>query len=114
MSVPYVLITETTEISLMPRTSRGIASKTPVKRGSRPASGKEVAKKAANLLVGCHVIPREAKTDVARALEAMVNGVSLALRVGRLVHIEIVFSSRGKIKLSTFVIGPAIRSRSLG
>jgi hypothetical protein len=86
----------------MPMTtvSRRTASKAQAKCGSRPATGKEIAQKAAGLLTGSRLLPRQAQPGAARALEAMVRGVKISLREAASVRVEVVFTPRGKIMVS--------------
>src|SRR5689334_4071413 len=86
----------------MPRTSRRTASKTRVE-GSPPDDDKDMILKAASLLIGSRRISHQATIDAARALKALVEGVDISQREGRLVRIEIVFTGRGKIKLGPFL-----------
>jgi hypothetical protein len=80
----------------MPTVSRKTASKLQAK-GNWKANGKEIVQKAAGLLTGSHLLPRQAKAGVARALEAMIRGVDISLRDSSSTRIEIVFTPHGEI-----------------
>jgi hypothetical protein len=71
------------------------------KSDSRVTGRMEVAEAAVELLIESGLLLLDARSGAARALEVIIKGIQIAQREARSVRVEIIFTSRGKIMVSS-------------